>query len=170
MTQRILMAAFLVLALCGFKPLNLPEFISPNWTKVASRLHTGISTPMRSMEEVHLFVNKIPYLSDEENYGVPDYWAPPGEFFSNEAGDCEDFAIAKYALGIENGLFRPQDAMLVKAFDRQRNNTVHMLLIVQGRVYDSQSDRSFAVESEEAARYHMIAIVDTRQNLSSMSH
>jgi predicted transglutaminase-like cysteine proteinase len=31
-----------------------------------------------------------------DNYGVEDYWATPVEALSRGAGDCEDYAIAKY--------------------------------------------------------------------------
>ena len=44
---------------------------------------------------VNAFMNARRYVADERNWGVSDYWATPGEFMSR-AGDCEDFAIAKY--------------------------------------------------------------------------
>lgn len=42
------------------------------------------------------FFNGARFVSDEELYGVADYWATPTEFIEHDAGDCEDFAIAKY--------------------------------------------------------------------------
>jgi len=42
------------------------------------------------------FFNGARFVSDEELYGVADYWATPTEFIARDAGDCEDFAIAKY--------------------------------------------------------------------------
>jgi predicted transglutaminase-like cysteine proteinase len=45
---------------------------------------------------VNDYVNQSRYIEDGENYGKSDYWATPIEFFSR-GGDCEDFAIAKYA-------------------------------------------------------------------------
>lgn len=50
-------------------------------------------------DQVHAvndFMNAIPYIEDSDNYGKRDYWATPVEFLS-KGGDCEDFAIAKYA-------------------------------------------------------------------------
>ena len=41
------------------------------------------------------WINQVPFRSDAENWGR-DYWAAPGEFFAR-GGDCEDYAIAKYA-------------------------------------------------------------------------
>lgn len=48
------------------------------------------------IEAVNSFVNQSRYIEDIDNYGVSDYWATPIEFLSR-GGDCEDFAIAKYA-------------------------------------------------------------------------
>jgi predicted transglutaminase-like cysteine proteinase len=43
------------------------------------------------------FVNaRIGYESDMMIWGVEDYWTTPLELFSKRAGDCEDYAIAKY--------------------------------------------------------------------------
>ena len=44
---------------------------------------------------VNSFINEVRYREDDDNWGVGDYWAAPGEFFAS-GGDCEDYAIAKY--------------------------------------------------------------------------
>jgi predicted transglutaminase-like cysteine proteinase len=49
------------------------------------------------LETINSFFNKkIVFASDMDLYGVKDYWATPVEFISRGAGDCEDYAIAKY--------------------------------------------------------------------------
>jgi predicted transglutaminase-like cysteine proteinase len=49
------------------------------------------------LEKINSFFNKnIFFIDDITLYGVKDYWATPVEFLSRGAGDCEDFAIAKY--------------------------------------------------------------------------
>lgn len=48
------------------------------------------------IEGINNFLNKISYIEDTDNYGKSDKWATPVEFLSR-GGDCEDFAIAKYA-------------------------------------------------------------------------
>lgn len=45
---------------------------------------------------VNDLMNTLEYVGDQENYGRSDYWATPAEFMAR-GGDCEDFAIAKYA-------------------------------------------------------------------------
>ena len=46
---------------------------------------------------VNSFLNRnIQFSSDMEVWGKEDYWSTPLELLRKGAGDCEDFAIAKY--------------------------------------------------------------------------
>lgn len=47
------------------------------------------------LERVNRFFNDLDYIEDQANWGTEDYWETPAEFFTR-AGDCEDYAIAKY--------------------------------------------------------------------------
>jgi predicted transglutaminase-like cysteine proteinase len=40
-------------------------------------------------------MNRARYITDPENWNLPDYWAALFEFLRRD-GDCEDYAIAKY--------------------------------------------------------------------------
>lgn len=55
---------------------------------------------------VNKFFNGAKYVSDQKNWGKQDYWASPLELLEKDAGDCEDYVIAKYftlkALGISD--------------------------------------------------------------------
>lgn len=42
------------------------------------------------------FFNQPRFTTDEEAWQREDYWATPVEFLIADAGDCEEFAIAKY--------------------------------------------------------------------------
>lgn len=44
------------------------------------------------------------WVEDREAWGQKDYWATPLETMGNGKGDCEDFAIAKYAMLILSGV------------------------------------------------------------------
>jgi predicted transglutaminase-like cysteine proteinase len=60
--------------------------------------------PLRQkLNAVNDWANEHPYIIDQINWGMEDYWETPFEFMSVN-GDCEDYAIAKYyslrALGI----------------------------------------------------------------------
>jgi predicted transglutaminase-like cysteine proteinase len=50
------------------------------------------------------FNNSIRFADDSEIWQQPDYWATPLETLGKAAGDCEDFALAKYYALIEIGV------------------------------------------------------------------
>jgi len=43
------------------------------------------------------FNTRIRWMEDPQAWGQKDYWATPLEVMAHRKGDCEDFAIAKYA-------------------------------------------------------------------------
>lgn len=49
-------------------------------------------------------INAVPYRTDQEVYGVSDYWATPVEMLAANGGDCEDHAIAKLAVLKQAGI------------------------------------------------------------------
>ena len=79
------------------------------------------------LEKVNHFYNsRIRFVSDLELWGVQDYWATPIEFLCKKAGDCEDFAIAKFftlkAMGVAE---EKLNIAYVKAI---QYNIAHMVL------------------------------------------
>lgn len=61
------------------------------------------------INSVNRYMNRSPYIVDPVNWGIPDYWATPDEFFLKD-GDCEDYAISKFVtlkrLGVDPSLMR----------------------------------------------------------------
>ncbi len=51
---------------------------------------------LKKLQDVNDFFNELEYKSDSKHWQVKDYWATPFEFMGTGAGDCEDYAIAKY--------------------------------------------------------------------------
>ena len=52
--------------------------------------------PLRErVEIVNQWANAHPYIVDQLNWGMEDFWETPYEFM-DISGDCEDYAIAKY--------------------------------------------------------------------------
>jgi len=51
---------------------------------------------LEKLKIVNDFFNKITYKRDSLHWKQNDYWASPFEFLGTGAGDCEDYAIAKY--------------------------------------------------------------------------
>lgn len=80
------------------------------------------------VNKVNSFFNdQISFKSDLAHWGQTDYWATPLETLGTSAGDCEDFAIAKYvslrAMGVPDTKLR---IMYVRALSV---NEPHMVLI-----------------------------------------
>lgn len=61
------------------------------------------------LQSVNRYMNRSPYIVDPVNWGLPDYWATPDEFFLKD-GDCEDYAISKFItlkrLGVDPSTMR----------------------------------------------------------------
>ena len=76
---------------------------------------------------VNNYVNQVRYVSDIDNYGKSDYWATPIQFFKR-GGDCEDYAIAKYAslraLGVPNKRLR------IAIVEDEVEHLAHAILVV----------------------------------------
>lgn len=74
--------------------------------KQAGTKRRGLQIP-----KVNELVNRLlAYREDSALYETGEYWASPAETLTHRAGDCEDFAILKYALlrdlGISDGDMR----------------------------------------------------------------
>lgn len=69
-------------------------------------------TPRQQVELVNKYINKWLYIIDPANYNKKDYWATPKQFYSRN-GDCEDYAIAKYASLVHLGFDKSQMRIVV---------------------------------------------------------
>jgi predicted transglutaminase-like cysteine proteinase len=80
---------------------------SDAWEQLLARLRTR--PRKEQIAEINGVMNRAKYVSDLANWGITDYWASPSEFFIKD-GDCEDYAIAKFAslraLGVPNQALR----------------------------------------------------------------
>ncbi len=78
------------------------------------------------LERVNTFFNRIDFVDDIVHWREVDYWATPVEFLATGAGDCEDFAIAKYftlrALGVA------EEKLNITYVKAVRLNQAHMVL------------------------------------------
>ena len=101
-------------------------------------------------------------MSDWAQYGVEDYWATPLETLGSGAGDCEDYAIAKYVALRESGIIA-DDLRLVIVRDI-KGETNHAVLAVR---YDENwlilDNRTLVmVNAEEALHYYPLFVLDQR--------
>jgi predicted transglutaminase-like cysteine proteinase len=81
---------------------------------------------INALKNTNRFFNRIPYQTDQAHWGVADYWATPIEMLASNAGDCEDYAAAKYFslrdLGTPVGQLRMVYVRAIKI------NEAHMVL------------------------------------------
>ncbi|QDF28245.1 transglutaminase-like cysteine peptidase [Halarcobacter anaerophilus] len=85
---------------------------------------------LHKLKDVNDFWNKIKYKRDIVVWRKKDYWATPFEFLSVGAGDCEDYAIAKYfslrELGVPDSKLRITYVKLLRA--GRKYEEAHMVL------------------------------------------
>lgn len=94
------------------------------WEKIAN-----LKTPLEHAEKLHLvntFFNRAEFKDDIEHWGKEDYWATPVELLATNAGDCEDYSIAKYFTLRELGI--PDDQMKITYVKAVKLNQAHMVL------------------------------------------
>lgn len=84
------------------------------------------AAPLHQLAAVNAYINRAAYRSDQDNYGVEDYWATPRELFAR-GGDCEDYAIAKY-LSLR-ALGWPAERLRVAVVRDTARDLVHAALI-----------------------------------------
>ena len=83
-----------ILALCRTNPAVCPAAAAKFGAIVeAARSRDGLARVGEVNRAVNLAIRPV---SDHAQYGVPDIWASPLMTFGSGAGDCEDYAIAKY--------------------------------------------------------------------------
>jgi predicted transglutaminase-like cysteine proteinase len=92
---------------------------------------------------VNRFVNAVSYASDRDRHGTRDFWAGPWNFLAVAgAGDCEDYAIAKYATLARLGV--PVRDMRILVVEDRRRGLPHAVLAVRTadgvRLLDNQSE------------------------------
>lgn len=95
---------------------------------IAGKRGPGLSLEM--LRDVNAAVNRaIAFRSDDLVWGAQDYWASPAETAAKGAGDCEDFAIAKF--GMLRALGVPSSMMRIAVVKDLRKNIGHALLVVR---------------------------------------
>jgi len=94
------------------------------------RSTSGGAAPARGesdlLRPVNEFFNRLPAVTDWLQWGVEDYWATPAEFLASSAGDCEDYAIAKYFTLKELGV--PIARLRLVYAKTWRSSEAHMVL------------------------------------------
>ena len=77
------------------------------WLKVLNKQY---ESEHQKLVSTNRFFNQLRFTTDKKLWGQSNYWATPVEFIGVNAGDCEDFALAKYfsllAIGVADDKLR----------------------------------------------------------------
>src|SRR3990167_1951685 len=93
------------------------ELINSNLGKSESEL----------LQTTNRFFNRqLRFVDDSQNWRQNDYWASPIEALVKGAGDCEDYAIAKYFTLRRLGM--PSEKLRITYVKALRYNQAHMVL------------------------------------------
>ncbi len=118
----------------GYRAVKTDMSATPQWQRLVSReairpdtadlpwqdlvSEYGDKHPLRQLDAVNRYFNRIPYAEDRAIYGRLDHWASYEEFIRRAIGDCEDYSIAKYAALISMG-WSVDDLMIVVVRDHK---------------------------------------------------
>lgn len=103
----------------------------------------------------------IKSVDDMTQYGVRDLWASPLTTFASGAGDCEDYAIAKYVALRELG-FAEHDLRLVIVRDRAANED-HAVTVVRhdGRWLILDNKTLDIRQDDSVAQFDPLFVIDS---------
>jgi len=96
-----------------------------HWQALMQAGKTG--SDLEKLTQVNdFFNNNLDFVDDIIHWHVNDYWATPMESLTTGAGDCEDYAIAKYFTLIELGV--EESKLRITYVKALRLNKAHMVL------------------------------------------
>jgi predicted transglutaminase-like cysteine proteinase len=117
----------------------------PGSSKVIALTGAADTADVRTrVEIVNRNVNQaIRYVSDFQQHGVADLWSSPFETLASGMGDCEDYAIAKFAVLLASGVSQADIKMLLVRDMAVREDHAVLAVRVEGRwlVLDNRYSR-----------------------------
>ncbi len=122
------------------------------WQAFINDLGRRATSRMQVVREVNDYLNRVPYVSDEDNWGMKDYWATPAEFFSH-GGDCEDYAIVKYLSLMMLG-FNTDDMRIVVLNDTKDRDLHAVLSVRMGQTNFILDNKVKVVKPDNAFAYY----------------
>jgi predicted transglutaminase-like cysteine proteinase len=152
-TRRRTVLASAAVATLAFGSLPLPAWNEEPMGRAARRLGAAAEAALQPLQALlrdaaslddierlrlvnRFFNRRIAFVPDTEVWGREDYWASPLETLAQGRGDCEDYAIAKYASLLAAGT-APQRLRLVYVRAQIGNQAqAHMVLAYQAAPSD----------------------------------
>lgn len=109
---------------------DMPAHTLAQWRNLSAAMRTV--EPVTQLQYINGFFNRnVRSASDKDIYCAEEYWARPEEFLLNRAGDCEDYAVAKY-LALRYFGWPAGDMWIILVKDRARE-LGHAVLAVKLR-------------------------------------
>lgn len=117
-----------------------------DWEKI---IEEGKKLPeLEKLKMANDFFNQVPYYTDQEHWGIEDYWATPVETLASNGGDCEDYAIGKYFTLLAMGM--PMDKLMITYAKALKTNQPHMILAY----YDTPNADPLILDNLDKAMRH----------------
>ncbi|MFG6455666.1 transglutaminase-like cysteine peptidase [Roseateles sp. BYS96W] len=133
----VLLAAAPVLALAAYDASRVLEVAAERGPRVLEQAQALVQQIDRSSTQDELlrlrdmndfFNRRLTFREDFVTWGMPDYWASPLESLDKRAGDCEDYAIAKYFSLAASGVPTAKLRMVYVRARLQGQSLAHMVL------------------------------------------
>lgn len=141
---------------------SIEAIAGPSWDDAVARA----SSMPEHLKALHInrYINSaIAYQDDILTWHTNDYWATPAESLAAGKGDCEDFAIAKYASLLRAGVSASQLRLLYTPSSGQR--PAHMVLayysptLGAALVLDNATDKIDRLEDrQDLAKHYSIGV------------
>lgn len=104
--------------------------------------------------------NVVRYVGDYQQHGVADLWSSPLETLSAGAGDCEDYAIAKYAMLSAAGIPESNLKMLLVRDRAVRQDHAVLAVRIDGRWMVLDNRYSALSETQDLPHFMPLFAVD----------
>jgi predicted transglutaminase-like cysteine proteinase len=113
--------------------------------------------------EINRAINlSIKPMADSVQHGIADVWSAPLATFASGAGDCEDYAIAKYLALRESGTVSDDLRLVIVRDVRRRTDHAVVAVHFEGEWLLLDNRHLVLVKPEEAPYYRPLFVMDQR--------
>jgi len=128
-----------------------------------TRAAVSTSDTRARAEIVNRSVNQaVRYVSDDQQHGVADIWSSPLQTLRSGLGDCEDYAIAKYALMLAAGTPESDLKLLLVRDMAVRQDHAVLAVRLDGNWLVLDNRRSTLLEGRDLQSFMPLFAIDHR--------
>jgi predicted transglutaminase-like cysteine proteinase len=121
----------------------------------------GVADIRTRVEIVNREINQaVRYVSDFEAHGVADLWSSPLETLAAGTGDCEDYAIAKFAMLLDAGIAEKDLKLLLVRDMAVREDHAVLAVRIDGRWLVLDNRRFGLVEAGDLPYFMPLFAID----------